>query len=66
MDRNENDIIVTAGMAVAGVSELIDFDPEDGHLKEAAIRIYRAMEQTRIDLTRNLEGLRELEQSGQR
>lgn len=64
--RARQTVDVSEDMVVAGVSELIGFDPEDGHFHDAATRIYRAMEESRIDLLRNLEGLRELGQTDRR
>jgi len=64
--RARQTVDVSEDMVVAGVSELIGFDPEDGHFHDAATRIYRAMEEIRIDLLRNLEGLRELGQTDRR
>ena len=45
----DREIAVTEDMLIAGVSELISFDSESGDLHEAADRIYRSMEGTRID-----------------
>jgi len=66
MNSKSYEIDVSEDMMVAGVSELIDFDSEDGHYRDAAARIYRVMEETRIDVLRNLEGLREFGQSDRR
>ena len=66
MNSKRYEIDVSEDMVVAGVSELIGFDPEDGHFHEAATRIYRVMEETRIDVLRNLEGLREFGQTDRR